>query len=399
MVALRQAPAWAGVLGYNAFSLETMLLAPPPWEQAQAGWATRAWTSHDDLLAANWLQHEDIAVTVRVAQQAVEAVARDASFHPVIDYLESLRYDNRPRLNDWLTTCLGAPWTTYTEEVGRVILISAIARVYQPGCKVDTVPILEGPQGAKKSTAVRTMFDPWFTDELADFGSKDAAMQTRGVWCLEVSELDAMSRGEASRIKAFISRTTDRFRPPYGSRLIVSPRSCVFVGTTNGEAYLKDETGGRRFLPIPVGKINVERLCAERDQLWAEALIAYKAGMPWWITDRKAEAVAAKHQRDRYIDDPWDSAIQTYIGNRTSVTVDEILHDAIHLEIGRCGQAEQNRVARSLRSLGWQRKQVRTGGKRTWCYVKPARDSADDADELEEIENVTSLRVVTGKNR
>ena len=92
------------------------------------------------------------------------------------------------------------------------MLIAAVARIYDPGCKVDTVPIFEGAQGAQKSTAVKTLFDPWFSDELADLGSKDAAMQTKGVWGIEVSELDAMSRMEVSRIKAFITRTTDRFR-------------------------------------------------------------------------------------------------------------------------------------------------------------------------------------------
>ena len=122
------------------------------------------------------------------------------------------------------------------------------------------MPIFEGAQGARKSTAVKALFDPWFSDELADLGSKDAAMQTRGVWGIEVSELDAMSRMEVSRIKAFITRTTDRFRPPYGSRIIESPRSCVFWGTTNADGYLKDETGGRRFWPVKIGKINVDLL-------------------------------------------------------------------------------------------------------------------------------------------
>ena len=129
-----------------------------------------------------------------------------------------------------------------------------------------------------KSTAIKALFDPWFTDELADLGSKDAAMQTRGVWGIEVSELDSMARTDVSRIKAFITRTTDRFRPPYGSRLMESPRSCVFWGTTNSDAYLKDETGGRRFWPVKSGKINIDLIREIRDQLWAEAVVLYEAG-------------------------------------------------------------------------------------------------------------------------
>ena len=261
ITALREAPAWQGVLAYDQFAVETILNDVPPWDaMTTVPWVPRAWSTHDDLLTAEWLQRNGISVNAATAAQAVEAVAWDRSFHPVIDYLSSLHHDGVPRSGIWLSTCLGAERTPYNEAVGRAMLIAAVARIYDPGCKVDTVPIFEGAQGARKSTAVKALFDPWFSDELADLGSKDAAMQTRGVWGIEVSELDAMSRMEVSRIKSFITRTTDRFRPPYGSRIIESPRSCVFWGTTNSDGYLKDETGGRRFWPIKIGKINVDLL-------------------------------------------------------------------------------------------------------------------------------------------
>jgi predicted P-loop ATPase len=193
-------------------------------------------------------------------------------------------------------------------------------------------------------------------------------MQTRGVWGLEVSELDAMSRAEVSRIKSFISRTVDRFRPPYGSRIIESPRTCVFWGTTNADGYLKDETGGRRFLPVKIGKIKVERLVQDRDQLWAEAVLAYREGQPWWITNKQVQADAERHQRDRYVGDPWEDVISSFVETRIAVTVTEVLQDALHLEKARWGQAEQTRIARCLRSLGWIRCQVRTGDGREWKY-------------------------------
>ncbi|HEY2528179.1 MAG TPA: virulence-associated E family protein, partial [Xanthobacteraceae bacterium] len=164
----------------------------------------------------------------------------------------------------------------YTAAVGTCMLIAAVARIYEPGCKADAVPIFEGKQGLLKSTAIKTMFYPWFTDELADLGSKDAAMQTRGIWGIEISELDAMTRGEVSKIKAFVSRTTDRFRPPYGKRVIESKRSCVFVGSTNSDDYLKDASGARRFQPVDLGvtgDIDIEGLRRDRDLLWAEAVI------------------------------------------------------------------------------------------------------------------------------
>src|SRR6478735_2737349 len=290
ITALREAPAWQGVLAYDEFALETVVTDAPPWHMGLQ-WATRAWSSHDDLLAAEWLQRSSISVNTATAAQAVEAVARERSFHPVIDYLSDLQHDGVARSGTWLSTCLDAEQSRHNESVGRAMFIAAVARIYDPGCKVDTVPIFEGVQGARKSTAVKALFDPWFSDELADLGSKDAAMQTRGVWGIEVSELDAMSRMEVSRIKSFITRTTDRFRPPYGARVIESPRSCVFWGTTNAEGYLKDETGARRFWPVKVGKINIERLRADRDQLWAEARTLFDAGPSWWITNPNVRGV------------------------------------------------------------------------------------------------------------
>jgi predicted P-loop ATPase len=391
ITALREAPAWQGVLAYDQFALETVVSDAPPWHMGLQ-WTTRAWSSHDDLLAAEWLQRNGISVNAATAAQAVEAVARERSFHPVIDYLSDIQHDGVARSGTWLSTCLGAEQSRYTESVGRAMLIAAVARINDPGCKVDTVPIFEGVQGARKSTAVRALFDPWFSDELADLGSKDAAMQTRGVWGIEVSELDAMSRMEVSRIKSFITRTTDRFRPPYGSRIIESRRSCVFWGTTNSDGYLKDETGGRRFWPVKIGKINVDLLHDWRDQLWAEAVTLYQAGIPWWLTKKETQIDAEHHQRDRYVGDPWDRAIAEYVETASEVTIDEVLRFAVNLEIGRCGQSEMNRAARCLRSLGLSRVQVRTGDKRVYKYRKPVTEAG-------QTENVTPLKLVTVNDR
>ena len=129
------------------------------------------------------------------------------------------------------------------------------------------------------------MFSPWFTDDIADLGSKDAAMQLQGTWLVEIAELDAMARNDQSKIKAFISRKTDRFRPPYGSRVIEVPRACVFWGTTNSTGYLKDETGARRYWPIKTGKLDIEGLRRDRDQLWAEADHLHSQGVAWWIVN------------------------------------------------------------------------------------------------------------------
>ncbi len=384
ITALRYCLSWQSVLGFDEFALETVLCDAPPWFDGLE-WTPRRWSTHDDLLLTDWLQHNGIAVNSIEAARAVETVARDRSFHPVRNYLENLRHDSGARLNTWLADYLGTDNNEYNATVGRCMMIAAVARIFDPGCKVDTVPIIEGVQGARKSTAVRILFDPWFTDEIADLGSKDASMQARGVWGIEISELDSMSRSETSRVKAFISRTTDRFRPPYGSRIIEAPRSCVFWGTTNTDNYLKDETGGRRFWPIKAGTIDVEGITKVRDQLWAEAVVLYDAKVPWWITKDKSHAEADAEQRRRYVGDPWDEVIGVYVDGKNEVTVNSILSVVVGADHSRWGQAELNRVARVLQSAGFKRCQRGSGANKRWVYRRPMNDIMPDA-------NVTTLR-------
>jgi predicted P-loop ATPase len=152
-----------------------------------------------------------------------------------------------------------------------------------------------------------------FTDELADLGSKDAAMQTRGVWIIELSELDSLSHSDVARIKAFMSRTTDRFRPPYGMRLVESPRQCVFAGTVNHGTYLRDETGGRRFWPVACGQIDVDALARDRDQLWAEAKTRFESGAVWWLETADLVRMASDQQIERYEGDPWEEVIAPWL--------------------------------------------------------------------------------------
>jgi predicted P-loop ATPase len=281
------------VLAFNEFGLGTVVLKPAPWGVVPKG----EWTDHEDRLAAEWLQRQGILVSVDAAGQAVQTAARDHPFHPVRTYLDGLHWDGIERVEGWLTSYLGAEDTEYSRAVGTRWLISAVARVFRPGAKADCCLILEGPQGIRKSTALRTIAGEYFTDELADLGSKDAAMQTRGVWIIELSELDNLGHAEVARIKAFMSRTTDRFRPPYGMRLIESPRQCVFAGTVNHGTYLRDETGGRRFWPAICGCIHVDALARDRDQLWAEAKVRFESGSVWWLETPELVQLAAEHRR------------------------------------------------------------------------------------------------------
>ncbi len=248
-------------------------------------------------------------------------------------------------------------------------LISAIARIFRPGAKADCCLILEGPQGIRKSTALRTLAGEYFTDELADLGSKDAAMQIRGVWIIELSELDSLSHSEVARIKAFMSRTTDRFRPPYGMRLVESPRQCVFAGTVNHSTYPRDETGGRRFWPIACGRIDVDALARDPDQLWAEAKARFEGGAVWWLETADLVQMASDQQIERYEGDPWEEVIGPWVESRTSVSISEVLEKCLQ-KAQALWTTDKNRAARRLRAVGWERYRERHGSRLEWRYRK-----------------------------
>ena len=377
LTAIRYAPEWQGVLHFNESSFATVAMAAPAFEHPPT--VPFPWADEHDVLTAAWLQHQGISVNKEIAGQAVQAVAREHPFHPIRDYLDSLTWDKVPRIDDWLTLYLGADPSDYARAVGSKFLIGGVARIYRPGVKNDNCPIFEGLQGALKSTAMRTLAsDDFFTDDFAEFGSKDSVLQTRGVWIIELAELDSMHRGDVSRIKAFMSRQIDRIRPPYGRRPIAAPRECIFAGTTNKQVYLNDETGARRFWPVTCGRIDIETLKRDRDQLWAEARDCYRAGAPWWLDSAELNEAAAVEQQERYDADTWQPIIEQWITGRESVTVEQILASCIDKPVKDWTQIDKNRVARSLKALKWERFQKRLDDEsREWRYRKSPLSPVD----------------------
>lgn len=376
-LALRCSPEWFGALAYDEFRLEIMLEKAPPWETV-AAFKTRPWAEYDRLRATEWLNHQGIDVPEGITHQAATVVAKENGYHPVKHFLTGLQWDKKPRVDSWLTDYLGVEPNAYVSAVGRRFLISAIARVIRPGLKVDTMLILEGDQGVGKSTALKILGGDWFTDEISELGSKDAAMQTRGVWLIELSELDALGRRETTEVKAFLSRTNDRYRPPFERHVIDVPRQCVFAGTTNASAYLKDETGGRRFWPVKVKKIDSKKLERDRDQLLAEAMSLFRAQEPWWLNTDELMKAAADEQAGRYAGDPWTEKVLAYAQGRSDVGIPDVLSHGLMVETGRQGQPEMNRVARILTAAGWQRRQFWNGGNRAWRYVPSPVGSGDN---------------------
>jgi predicted P-loop ATPase len=397
ITALSSDEAFAGALVFDEFRQEIVVNRPLPWDDGSIE-IPRPWSDADDVRCAEWLQRREINVTPVVVSRSVGAVARDIRIHPVREYLNALRWDGTPRLEQWTVTHLGAEDTPLNRAFGSLWMIGAVARVMRPGAKVDHMLILEGPQGAKKSTALAVLAgDGWFTDELAEIGSKDAAQQMRGVWIIEIAELDAIGRAEVSRIKAFLSRTVDRYRPPYERYVVDVPRQCVFAGSVNPDTYLRDETGNRRFWPVRCGRIDLDALRRDRDQLWAEAVVRYCQGAIWWLDDRELIAAANAAQEARVQGDAWDALIERWLVfekrqvNRgyagfddwqseevercqplTDVSVGEILEQAIGIEPARWSQRDQMRLGAYLKANGWKRYRARIGARaddlREWRY-------------------------------
>ena len=348
-----QSGDWAGVLAFEEHSQTIVARKSGPWGDPKAV------GDQEDRLATEWLQRQRILVNSATTHEAIQTVAMKNRFHRVRDWLDSLKWDGCPRIDQWLSLYLGSENSEFTQAVGARWLISAVARVYNPGCKVDCCVILEGPQGVGKSSALREIGGKYFTDEIADLGSKDAAMQLHGAWLVEIAELDSMSRSEVGKIKAFISRQTDRYRPAYGRHVIEVPRQCVFAGSTNRESYLKDETGGRRFWPVLCGKIDLDALRRDRDNLLAEAVHRFKEGAPWWLESPELRHLAEQQQAERYEGDPWDELIKPWLLGRSETSVSEVLQKCIDKPANNWNQSDMTRVARSLVSLGWEKRRAR----------------------------------------
>src|SRR5262249_13305235 len=230
-----------------------------------------------------------------------------------------------PRICAFRRDVRGAADTLYAKAVTRATFIAAVARVMAPGCKVDTVLILEGLQGSLKSTGIDMLFRPWFADTLSTIGTKDANQELAGVWCIELSELAALKTQKIDATKAFIARRTDRYRPEYGRVVPYFPRQRHFVATTNAETYLRDETGARRFWPVRCGRLNIDLLADIRDQLWAEALALYLSDEPWWLTDATVIETAEEEQADRFDLDPWEAKIRECLTGREQTSVESLL--------------------------------------------------------------------------
>lgn len=359
MLGLRNDPAVKDILAYDQMYCGEMLVrninnkpplaSPKPVEDVEIS------------SLQEWFQLNGLPlIGLETVYWGVDLRSHERCYHPVRDYLNGLQWDGTSRVDTWLTTYLGVQPSEYSKAIGRMFLVAAIARIFQPGCQADYMLILEGPQGEFKSSACKILAGDWFSDHLPDIATagKDVSQHLRGKWIIEITELNAMSRAESAQLKSFISRTTERYRRSYGRKESVEPRQCVFIGTTNKTVYLRDETGGRRYWPVKTSTIDLDALRRDRDQLLAEAIQLFCAGAQWW-PDKVFEAKYVRPEQDaRYEADPWEDRIVEYlcglVGSKLRIS------DVAKFVLGfvsdaRIGTTDARRIANILEREGWKR--------------------------------------------
>lgn len=291
-------------IAFDAFANVEVIRKDLPWrmrEKLRQNY--EAWVGSDDARLRHWL-----AVIYGIKGQglildAFKEVANKNKFHPIKEYIESVEWDGVPRAERLFVRYLGAEDTHYVRQVTRKMLLAAITRLYEPGAKFDEMLVLIGAQGAHKSSLLARLGGRWFSDSLRNFDNKEAGEHLQNGWIFELSELSAMKKSELEEVKAFLSKTEDRYRVAYERTVSDFPRKCVFFGTTNTREFLKDRTGNRRFWPVQVDREKAELSHWEHlteggiKQIWAEVLHYFRQGEILQL-DREAAEEAIRQQRE-----------------------------------------------------------------------------------------------------
>lgn len=374
---------------FNEFAYCEVYGAVPPW----GGSVGAEIRDVDLLLAKKWLADNfRMEPNTNLINEAVRVIANEARFHPVKDFLEGLEWDGVGRIDTWLKDYMGAEGPEeYLRAVSRKVLCALVARVMEPGIKFDHVLILEGLQGIGKSTALSIIAGPeWFSDAHINVADKDAIVNMTGKWLVEMGELSGMKKADVDQMKEFISRTVDRVRLPYGRRAENFPRQCVFVGTTNNDEYMKDDTGNRRFWPVVTHSVDLVGLRAVREQLLAEAVATWALGEPLYLEGEGAKKAAEEEQEKRLEEDGFTQILREWIEREDEgkkarkealmrgVSISEMFKffdsdnvSPVTSVTPKFDMQGQKRVAKALRALGFEKRVKRVGGQFGKVWVLP----------------------------
>lgn len=284
-----------------------------PWKQVKGGW------NDSDMSALKVYFDRAYGIwSPTKLKEALIAVAAEKAYHPIKEYLNRLpNWDGVKRLDTLLIDYLGAENNEYSKAVIRKTIVAAVARIYEPGTKFDSVLILNGPQGIGKSTFFAKLATSWFSDSLTitDMRDKAAAEKLQGYWLLELGELAGIRKTDVETVKSFVSRTDDKYRASYGVNVESHPRQCVIVGSTNSESgFLRDITGNRRFWPVRVSGDSVKKAWQlnDIDQIWAEALCVYKKGEDLFLKGNEAQ-IAISEQANAMETDDREGLVREYL--------------------------------------------------------------------------------------
>ena len=392
---LRYDPELVGLVRLNRFTELIERSRPAPWG-SDAG----EWDEQDDVMLGEYLArtHGLLSKSKGTLRDGVQMVARELGYNPVIDTVEAEAWDGIERLDHWAEDVLGVEPSPYASLVGRLFIKGMVARALKPGCKFDYMLILQGPQGARKSTVFRTLAHPWFTDNAIRMGDKDSLLAMQSIWIAESSELESMNKADANATKQFLSSSEDLFRPPYGARMVKRPRHAVIGGTTNADAFLRDATGDRRFWPLQVGEINIEALEGMRLQLFAEALHCLRSTdasqRRFWPTPEEEATLIIPAQAPFKQTDVWEDILSDYVNATVNHRADspndaapcqrpffstrELFERALDIRPDRIDghKAMEMRIANCMRALGFKSHKQTTGARRNGYMRPPAAGAA-----------------------
>lgn len=357
--------ALVGLLGWNVFAHRIQFIKKAPWHKTTV--VNRLWSDDEALECRIWIaNHYGITPTKPDMHDAARKAASAFEFHPVKDYLENIVWDGYPRLNTWLNKFLGVEDNDYSRAVGLKFLVAAVKRIYEPGCQSDYMLVLEGAQGLRKSEVFKIMAGDYYADIDLNLESKDAIIQIFGKWIVEQGEMGTHYRSETKRMKNFLTRRVDTIRLPYDKSSTDVYRSSIFVGTINPEAdtddgWMKDTTGGRRYWPVKVTFVDEGGLREIRNQLWAEAMNAYRKGVSTYFDDKMLEAKATEQQTLRLGFDPWHESVIFWLNNdpvfkeRYIITDAEIYEMCIGGKVATMGRRETGRLFGIMSKLAWKK--------------------------------------------
>jgi len=371
-VVLRNHPDFCGFLRWNEVA-KRVEVSGGPIKQFSSQGIEAIVTGVEDHLAST---HDLVIPHASIARRVV-MVARSRPYDPLKDYLNSVRWDNEPRISRWLTTYCGAKKESaeYLEKVGRRWMIALVARGLSPGCKVDNVLVLESKPGTGKSSIFDILGGEWFCDTAIDIGDKDSRMMAGQYWICEMAECVSFKKTGYDQLKNFFSSRIDKFRPPYGAAMEESPRRCVWVGSTNDESWLTDPTGNRKYWPVACEYTPgaTEALRRDRDQLLAEAVAAFRAGEPWHFGYEEIPLTEAETEK-RIVETPAGMLVRSWwyglMKNQRpkSVTTLEVAKEIFPDRVLRDGpDGDLMKIGHALKRMGFV-KSRETVGAREWRH-------------------------------